>query len=387
MVTPLDSLASALGVSRPLRLSVCGSGLSKPQYATIAKPFAIIGRGTGCDILLPERTISFRHVYLQVFGDSVTAIDLLSPTGVTWDGPETNGWLTPAHRLGIGPYQVQLFDDGWSGPSGWPSPLDCKTRVNEPTPYGTLPRVSLELTNRKLQGIAWPINRVLTLLGRDDRCRITCGDERISRVHCSLLLTSSGLWVIDLLGRGGIQVNGELKMCAPLAEGDELTVGEYHMRTLYETELPQEPPPAKLPETSEIPVVPTLTESDLPSPEFLTRTNRIFPVQLLPQVMVVMPVGGIRTASYQDIQLESNIVTQILHTRASLPHVVVDLQQADAIDSIVINAVMAMCRAAAGKSALCGGAGKVVDVLAEMNLTRLWPHFATRDEALRHVLG
>jgi anti-anti-sigma regulatory factor len=195
------------------------------------------------------------------------------------------------------------------------------------------------------------------------------------------------LWVIDLLGRGGIQVNGELKMCAPLAEGDELTVGEYHMRTLYETELPQEPPPAKLPETSEIPVVPTLTESDLPSPEFLTRTNRIFPVQLLPQVMVVMPVGGIRTASYQDIQLESNIVTQILHTRASLPHVVVDLQQADAIDSIVINAVMAMCRAAAGKSALCGGAGKVVDVLAEMNLTRLWPHFATRDEALRHVLG
>jgi hypothetical protein len=36
-----------------------------------------------------------------------------------------------------------------------------------------------------------------------------------------------------------------------------------------------------------------------------------------------------------------------------------------------------------GRAALCGASGKMLDVLKNMSLHKLWPYFATREEALR----
>ncbi|MGD9855209.1 MAG: FHA domain-containing protein [Planctomycetaceae bacterium] len=292
----------------------------------------------------------------------------------------------------VGPYSFQLSDDGWAAEfDSWPSPLDCKTRTNDSTPFGALPLVHLELLNQQFKGMAWPINRVLTLVGRDERCRITCADERISRVHCSLLLTPYGLWVIDLLGRGGIRVNGELRSFALLAPGDQLHVGQYQMRAKYEStprELPaREPSRSSQVDTDEIRVPDEFitAEQTLPSPEFLTRNNKIFPVTISSPVVIVEPRGGVRSFGYHELQLESNIVTQLLKTRTRLSHLVVDIQHADAMDSIMINAIMAMCRAAKGKAVICNASESMLTVLSEMNLTRLWPHFSTRAEALAYV--
>ena len=278
-----ELLRQALGVSKPIRLAVSSDRQPKPEYVDIDRPYAIIGRGAGCDVTLSERTVSFRHAYLQAIGNRVLCVDLLSQRGVTWDGPDHNGWLTPAHRLGIADYRIQLFDDGWSGEdSVWPSPLASKTRGQQTEVFGDLPDVHLELTNRKLKGMNWPINRILTLLGRDNGCRITCGDERISRVHCSLLLTPFGLWVIDLLGRGGITINETKQSVALLNDGDELGVGHYRMRAAYESQ-PRPLPPSTTapPDTSEFSVKAEepneAAVNSLPTPQFLTQNNRIFP--------------------------------------------------------------------------------------------------------------
>ena len=388
-----ELLRSALGVSKPIRLAVSSDRQPKPEYVDVESPYAIIGRGAGCDVTLNERTVSFRHAYLQAFGNRVLCVDLLSQRGVNWDGPEHNGWLTPAHRLEIADYRIQLFDDGWSGEeSPWPSPLDSKTRGQETEVFGRLPDVHLQLTNRKLKGMNWPINRILTLLGRDNGCRITCGDDRISRVHCSLLLTPSGLWVIDLLGRGGITVNDEKQSVALLGDGDELGVGHYRMCAVYESPpVPLAAKQAAPADTSEFAVTQSDSSSDdgalndLPTPEFLTQNNRIFPVAFENETVIVRSIGGIRTAPYQQMQLESNTITQLLMTRPQFRNVIVDVGATDAMDSIIISCISAMCRAAKNRAALCHCSPAMLAVLNDMNLTKVWPNFETSEEAVAYV--
>lgn len=392
-------LRGALGVSQPIRLAVSSQSEPKPDYVDIERSFALIGRGAGCDVVIPDKRVSFRHVYLQAFRDRVICVDLLSATGIEWDGPDYGGWVTPEHRISIGGSRIQLLDDGWtSDRSPWPSPLDCKTRDHVTKAYGELPDVHLTLTNRKLKGMEWPINRVMTLLGRDDRCRITCGDDRISRVHCSLLLTPTGLWVIDLLGRGGITVNGTRQAVALLGEGDELGVGQYRMNAMYESTLETAKPSVanSPPDTSEFLVATTKAaqqssaESEsvvasLPAPEFMTRNNRIFPVEYAGETVIVSPRGGIRTASYQQMQLEANIITQMLQTRPNLRNVIVDVGVTDAMDSIIISCVSSICRAAKRKAAICHCSEAMLSVLTDMSLTKVWPYFATREEAIAHI--
>lgn len=399
-------LREVLGVRQPIRLAISSDSQPKPEYVDIDNSYALLGRGAGCDVVLPGKGVSFRHLYLQTFGNRVLCVDLLSATGVQWDGSESNnGWLTPSDRISVGNSRIQLLDDGWTADEpDTPSPLDCKTRNHNVEVYGELPDVHLELTNRKLKGISWPINRVLTLLGRDARCRITCGDERISRVHCSLLLTPVGLWVIDLLGRGGITVNGTRKSVALLEEGDDLGVGQYRMKTAYESAPAATTPVAPPPDTAEIPatappVTPASgtpapatppTQADpfadaLPNPEFLTRNNKIFPVVFDGETIIVSPCGGIRTASYQQMQLEANVITQLLQTRPALRNVIVDVGATDAMDSIIISCVSAMCRAAKQKAAICHCSDAMLEVLTDMSLTKVWPYFPTRDEAVAHV--
>jgi hypothetical protein len=66
---------------------------------------------------------------------------------------------------------------------------------------------------------------VLTLLGRAPECRLRLLDPAVSKFHCSLLRTPAGVWVIDLLGRGGIEVNGRRVRWQRLKHGDLLRVG------------------------------------------------------------------------------------------------------------------------------------------------------------------
>lgn len=51
-------------------------------------------------------------------------------------------------------------------------------------------------------------------------------DPGVSQFHCGLVRTPHGLWAVDLLGRGGISVNGTATRAARLDDGDQLRVGE-----------------------------------------------------------------------------------------------------------------------------------------------------------------
>jgi pSer/pThr/pTyr-binding forkhead associated (FHA) protein len=71
--------------------------------------------------------------------------------------------------------------------------------------------------------------RVMTLVGRGTDCRLRINDREISSIHCALLRTPEGPWVVDFLSRTGIRLEGARVRFAPLEPGTSLHVGRYRM--------------------------------------------------------------------------------------------------------------------------------------------------------------
>ena len=70
-----------------------------------------------------------------------------------------------------------------------------------------LPEVALEFLNGPSQATTWPVRRVMSFIGSAVGCKFRLTDASVSRFHASFLRTSAGLWIVDLLGQGGIAVN------------------------------------------------------------------------------------------------------------------------------------------------------------------------------------
>jgi len=57
------------------------------------------------------------------------------------------------------------------------------------------------------------------------------------------------------------------------------------------------------------------------------------------------------------------------------------------VGSIVLDAVAGFCRAARGGAAQCAAQPEMLSILETMNFTSIWPHYATRDEAVHALRG
>jgi pSer/pThr/pTyr-binding forkhead associated (FHA) protein len=75
-------------------------------------------------------------------------------------------------------------------------------------------------------GTEIPLKRSKFLIGRSSECTLRAGSDAISRRHCVLLTTDTGLSVRDLGSRNGTLVNGvKITTETPLKPGDQLAVG------------------------------------------------------------------------------------------------------------------------------------------------------------------
>jgi anti-anti-sigma regulatory factor/pSer/pThr/pTyr-binding forkhead associated (FHA) protein len=361
-------LRYAAAVPTPLRLRVQKPEGETEDFETTA-PYVIIGRGEGSHLRLDERSVSYRHVYLQAIGNRIACIDLLSVSGIKWSGPEFKGWLSPEHTMTIGSSQIRLADDHWIADDSLKPPLEFRPRDEQRPEYGVLPTVDLELLNTSHQGKRWPINRIITLLGRDDRCRITFADDRLSRVQCGLLLLPSGLWVIDLMGKGGAQLGGQPCRCGLLTAGAELTIGPYQVTAHY---------PAIAAQATVSPGIPVAHF------DFVTRPNRIFQAEFYHDTLIIVPLGDSQSFFYQDLHIEASRIIDLI-TQRGFNHVVIDFSQVEQVGHFVLEALMSVCRTVPGQSALCGANPATYATLQTSTLHRLFDHYSTRQEALQVV--
>ena len=236
----MERFREACGLSGPLTLRC--QDQSRPADASTSFrldwPFALIGRDPRSDLVLSSTEVSRRHAYLQVVGGGLFCIDLESRTKLRWTGedePRVHGWLDPEHEVGIGPFEIRWEgnDSRFGQPSGSLVPL--VDDAFEEARSCALPRAGLEVPiqigNRES---LWRMESQVALIGRSESCQVVVRDASVSRFHASLIRTSQGLWIVDLLAREGVAVNGVKVRWAWLDEGDEVRIGHFTFIPRYD---------------------------------------------------------------------------------------------------------------------------------------------------------
>jgi pSer/pThr/pTyr-binding forkhead associated (FHA) protein len=236
----VESFLHACGADAPLFLEVQRNDGEDRLRRAFHQPFAVIGRAANADLILPDPCVSRRHAYLQVIAGQVYCV-CLNTAAWAGDAPEDAArWLYDRQALRLGDHQVRLLRGPASAPPREVNPL----AAGSATQLG-VPSLTLEFLRGDAVRLRWRMDRLLVLVGSSPECRVRIAGTDGSRFHCSLVSTRQGAWVVDLLGRGGVFLNGMQVRQAQLEEGDVLRIGDVSIRVRYdEPSLPERSPPA-----------------------------------------------------------------------------------------------------------------------------------------------
>jgi anti-anti-sigma factor len=398
-------LRSVTGAGDALRITVTADD-GAPILHEFSYPYVLIGRGEGCQILLPDPLVSFRHAYFQVIEGRVFCVDLASRNGVLWpDGPRKYGWIEPGVPIQIGRHTLEVMGDLTQDQALRDALADLNPLERYRAQAGPMPKVDLEFRYETSGSPTWSVNRLLTLVGRSALCKLRFDTNQVSAVHCGLLLTRQGLWAIDLLGRGGTKVDGQDIRAVPLESGNEISVGEFQIGVFYEESLDVdleerltdnaaesetsmddlESPYLKdspMPETALLP-----PQQTPPKPTSLEWFGTIFQAQADGDTLIVIPMVDGCGFRYQQLHIEANSLQRILETQ-SFKNLVVDLQNLNYFGSELIGALIRLARTVTddkGKAAFCAPSPRMLEVLEGMRLNKLWPIVASRNDAMKHI--
>src|SRR3954447_26113499 len=87
------------------------------------------------------------------------------------------------------------------------------------------------------------LDKPILLLGRHPECDVQIESRKISRRHCCIAQVSDYLVVRDLGSTNGVRINGTRVMEGRLSPGDEVTVGTFRYRVVWESMIKALPPP------------------------------------------------------------------------------------------------------------------------------------------------
>jgi anti-anti-sigma factor len=365
-----------------LRLLISGREIEEPRLIELSESFAVLGRSDRAAVTLASSKVSYRHAYLQVIDGHVFCVDLASKTGLFWgDVRRSCGWLTPAQSVRIGPYRIQLAGDAPSAASS-----AAHDAVANPLEKGLgdavlFPQYTLELFDDSVPDMVRSIDRRITLIGRHPNCSMRLTDESVSRFHCALVLTRKGLWLVDLLGKGGTRLDENAVRCGFVEIGSVLSVGVNSMSAW------RREPIAFAPATDV--VDPPESEPEEPAAKTLDWLGTLFAIECQGETLIVVPTirrGILRIAQ---LQIETNALRRKLLDEA-VRRLVIDLHALDYLGAEAIRAVVELARqmeAAGGQAALCCTAPALTEALTNKGLHRIWPLHATREAALAAVSG
>jgi len=203
-----------------------------PVTVVMDRPNFLIGSAPNCDLVFSHAEIHPHHALLQWINGSLFYCDLTSPTSndPTSDGPTSLGGTRPQSAEGVwvrhepfcvGPYQLLVEADEMSPPPE-DSPL-----VRSPRLANELPQIALQFQGVAQSENQWPVDRILTVIGRGSQCRLRLNHESIPQVLSCLLRTPTNCWIIDIAGAGTTTVNGRPVTMSPIDIGDILQLGTF----------------------------------------------------------------------------------------------------------------------------------------------------------------
>jgi pSer/pThr/pTyr-binding forkhead associated (FHA) protein len=376
----------ATGWSKPIDLAVTNLVSNETSDYRLERPCAIIGQSNQCDIPLQKGQVGFRHTYLQLVGGQLLVVDCGSKTGTLWDeNRKKTDWLVAGRSFRVGDYSVSLAAGSKSGESDENRadaalvPLDFLPLKRYRDQIGRLPNFNIEFLNAQIKTLIVPLRHMMTLVGRHRTCKFHFDDESVSHMHASLLRTPAGLWVVDLLGRDGTNVNGKPVRFALLEEGDVITIGRYRMRVRSDDRDDES----------------ALVDDEAPNPAravtastILISSNKVFVVEQAGESLIVTPEGAPKQFRYADVHHEANRVLNLLGD-PDIKNLIVDLAREEIFTSVAIGVFNRLRNAVAvrgGRVAICNASEQMQSILREMGLYGLWMHFPTRDDALAYFM-
>jgi pSer/pThr/pTyr-binding forkhead associated (FHA) protein len=222
----MDRFFAAVGAKGPVRVDVTPAWARNPQSHDFDQPFLLVGSCDRADLVLNNPEVSRRQLYLQVLNGRLFAVHLSYRIPTFFgDEPLPAGWVAAGRNLTFGPYSLSFPDAFASGITPSQSPLAAGSFAGPP--------VTIEMTNGRPGANRAVIDRVLTLVGNEAVCKLRINSSRVSAVHCSLVRTPRGLWVVDLASREGVLVNGAAVRAALLGDGDVLELGGRYLEVHY----------------------------------------------------------------------------------------------------------------------------------------------------------
>lgn len=226
------------------------------------------------------------------------------------------------------------------------------------------------------------IDRRITLIGRHRNSAVRLDDRSVSRVHCALVLDTSGLRLVDLLGKEGTRLDGQTIRSGPVDVGSQLTVGAYSMSVWKRKSAPREAA-IEVSAAVDLPASPTAK----PDVATLDWVGTLFAVEHHPRALVIAPTISGGMFRQTKLQSEANALRWKLNALAT-HRLVIDLHALDYIGSEAIRAVVGLARhieEMEGRVALCCATPQLQKVLTEMGLCRIWPLYPTRETAFAAV--
>jgi pSer/pThr/pTyr-binding forkhead associated (FHA) protein len=234
MSSRTDPFFQACGGTDPIRLEVYRPD-GAATTAEFHKPFVLVGRDSRADLTLPDPDAAARQLYLQLVGGQLFGVQLSDRTAVFADGRSWEcGWLRPGDELAIGRVRLRVAaadapaDPPAPGPAGGPA-FQFETPATRSNP----PR-------------RFTYQQDLVLVGRTAPSEFLVRHPDVSRCHAAVVRTPAGLWVVDLLSRTGVGVNGAYGPAAAVRDGDELALGRVRVRVRVLADEPAGPDPVAL---------------------------------------------------------------------------------------------------------------------------------------------
>ena len=89
----------------------------------------------------------------------------------------------------------------------------------------------------------YPLNKVITTLGRNESNDIFLDDPKVSSFHGNILSREDGFHLLDLKSRNGTLVNGKPVSACSLQDGDAIAFGDIQLRFKSLTPFPKTPMP------------------------------------------------------------------------------------------------------------------------------------------------
>jgi len=184
----------------------------------VEKPFARIGRHGSSEVVLPDKRVPLRGLYLHATEAGIFYVRLASSPSKNDKGVQ--GWLAPGQILNVGLYQITVQLAGGQAEPDAPLP-DFEGRDSVP-PYPVL----MILDHGKTVAHC-PLRRRLSVVGRDQYSTFRLADSQISTSHCVLYREDDKLWAIDLLSSNGTSIAGQSLETAVVVPGQSLALGDH----------------------------------------------------------------------------------------------------------------------------------------------------------------